>query len=278
MLNINPCKLIFSSFLQTSFQNPYYLLFTESKNISLSLYSLIQTYMLVAVTLNEQQFPESEGSKAFDSWTKARKRDVNSDERVDEKVGTSGCLKLAFVAIRNSHSKRRRLCVVVAVSRRGFVAGSRLPPRRLLACPVAFVAVNNIHPWIIVGQSTGESIVPVSLPPPPLSPFFLPPFITYSRDNFKCQLVLVERNFFLFFLLAFFSSSISRDNRIYFFDSGMRTSGKLSSERGALTGRKIALILKFILELHQPWKLGIRSSLCLLSVIKIVMILKMYFF
>ena len=111
----------------------------------------------------------------------------------------------------------------MAVSRRGFVAGSRLPPRRLLACPVAFVAVNNIHPWIIVGQSTGESIVPVSLPPPPLPPFFL---------------------------LAFFSSSISRDNRIYFFDSGMRTSGKLSSERGALTGRKIALILKFILELH----------------------------
>lgn len=122
------------------------------------------------------------------------------------RLDASGCLKLAFVAIRNSHSKRRRLCVVVAVSRRGFVAGSRLPPRRLLACPLAFVAVNNIHPWIIVGQSTGESIVPVSLPSPSppslllLPPFFLSPsFITYSRDNFKCLTrSLVERNFSFF--------------------------------------------------------------------------------
>lgn len=140
------------------------------------------------------------------------------------RLDASGCLKLAFVAIRNSHSKRRRLCVVVAVSRRGFVAGSRLPPRRLLACPLAFVAVNNIHPWIIVGQSTGESIVPVSLPSPPLPP---PPFATVL--SLSTIYHVFARQFQMF-------NSFSRREKLFFFYCSSTISGTSFDRKKEIQG------------------------------------------
>lgn len=124
-------------------------------------------------------------------------------------------MKLAFVAIRNSHSKRRRLCVVVAVSRRGFVAGSRLPPRRLLACPVAFVAVNNIHPWIIVGQSTGESIVPLPFPLLFCHRSFFHRLSRIRATISNVQLVLVSRETFSFSFFFFLSTMLLDRGRKY---------------------------------------------------------------
>lgn len=161
-------------------------------------------------------------------------------------------MKLAFVAIRNSHSKRRRLCVVVAVSRRGFVAGSRLPSPREGCWPA------RLHSLRLIIFTRGLSSVRApenrSFLPPLLlchRSLFLPPFITYSRDNFKCLTSCPPSRrekvskFFLFSSRKndVDSRSVSnfRDNGIFyfFFDGGMFA-------RDAFT-RKIVIIVKFIL-------------------------------